>query len=589
MLLLYYVDICSSTCPEKCQCSTTTETQENLVDCSGIGLTVIPKDIGQTVSYLDLRNNKITELTVIGLSHLTNLSVLLLDDNEISKIEAYSFKTFQRVKRLSLQRNKLTSIKENAFSGIKGWLPCLHVGNNNCELDVSENDIEFIESNAFSWITNLSINIGKTGRATIIKPYSFYGTSKVNRILINDIPHLKLTKYWASETDDINLLHIQHCGLHTIEAFILEGLRDIKEIKFENCSIDLMSEYAFSGVKFLQSVGNVDEGYTVTSSTNKLLGEQQMFSNYKMPYGKIAKKGCGGTLSFSNCDMSNIATDMLRDTNVQRLELVGNRLFNIDPDAFRGLDCLEILSVRDNSIINGLSERSFSSIKHIEEISFENNQLNEVHSYAFKDTHNVGRLTFHLKSNTELRFQSNSLTGLMDIYILEISGNHHDQTNLTLDTNAFYGVVDVNNITISSVNIPQCTKHSFYGMGKVHSLNFIDSKIHQLTSDVFESIPVQTPIDIFTITGEDTGVVCDCETLQHASKFDHMFQKHKIMCESPGLLGEQEPQVVSVELYERRGCLDVQSLSVGHSLTFSIASLMCSVTLSILSIVLLIC
>lgn len=69
---------------------------------------------------LDLRFNELTVVHARAFSALRNLSVILLDDNNIHQIEPYAFHGLTAVRLLSLTRNRIATVVGNSFSELSG-------------------------------------------------------------------------------------------------------------------------------------------------------------------------------------------------------------------------------------------------------------------------------------------------------------------------------------------------------------------------------------------------------------------------------------------------------------------------------------
>lgn len=548
-----------ASCPSACQC-TRSRTGTSIVNCANRGLTKVPAEVDSEVTDLDLSGNQLTVISAASVAHLKNLANLILDDNRITDIEAFSFKHFNNIKKLSIKRNSLTSVRENAFSGASGHPQCSKT-NITCLLDLTGNNIDIIESNAFSWISNLSVSIGSTGTTTTIQNYAFYGAQHVPSITIMNIPNLELQKHWASEMDNVEQLHIADSVIPQVTKYAFEGLRNVKVVMFENCSLTSVQEYGFSGIKFAaDNVVSRDFSSRYLRFSAGISHSQDAVIPPKYTIG--ADENCGGVLMFKKCRLPSVPTDAFRDVNLKYLIIKGTQIGHIKQNAFRGLDCLHKFQLSDNSFTNGLEEKSFGSIKQVQEVIFENNDIFSVKRYAFYDTQGIGRLAFHLKANTNLSLQSNSLKGLLDIYTFQINGIESNTNRLVLHKHSFSGAADINNITLSNLYIPNLFIHSFRGIGSVNSLNMVETKLDSISRTSFDNFPVRSPIKTLSVVGE-TGLDCECSLLRFASDFDNMFDNYTVMCKDGEFYTD-----VSVELYHDKQCDQDISNSVSQASHF---------------------
>ncbi|KAK2544763.1 hypothetical protein Q9966_001786 [Columba livia] len=81
-------------CPHKCTCIASN------VDCHGLGLKTVPRDIPRNAERLDLEKNNITRITKTDFTGLKNLRVLHLEENQISVIERGAFQDLKQLERL---------------------------------------------------------------------------------------------------------------------------------------------------------------------------------------------------------------------------------------------------------------------------------------------------------------------------------------------------------------------------------------------------------------------------------------------------------------------------------------------------------
>ncbi|XP_008582036.1 PREDICTED: slit homolog 2 protein-like isoform X1 [Galeopterus variegatus] len=98
-------------CPAQCSCSGST------VDCHGLSLRSVPRNIPRNTERLDLNGNNITRITKTDFAGLRHLRVLQLMENKISTIERGAFQDLKELERLRLNRNHLQLFPELLFLG----------------------------------------------------------------------------------------------------------------------------------------------------------------------------------------------------------------------------------------------------------------------------------------------------------------------------------------------------------------------------------------------------------------------------------------------------------------------------------------
>ncbi|XP_028265365.1 biglycan b [Parambassis ranga] len=193
-------------CPFGCHC------QLRVVQCSDLGLTEVPKSIPQDTKFLDLQNNRITELKENDFKGLTNLYGLSLRNNRISKVHPKAFVPLKHMQKLYFSKNLLTSIPKN--------LPASLV-----ELRIHENRIKKVAAGAFEGLG--SMNCIEMGANPIqnsgFEPGAFKGL-KLNYLRISEA---KLTGVPKDLPESLHELHLDH---NQIQAVELEDLSRYKNL-----------------------------------------------------------------------------------------------------------------------------------------------------------------------------------------------------------------------------------------------------------------------------------------------------------------------------------------------------------------------
>ncbi|KAM3871653.1 biglycan b [Diretmus argenteus] len=193
-------------CPFGCHC------QLRVVQCSDLGLTEVPKNIPVDTKFLDLQNNRITELKENDFKGLSNLYALSLVNNKISKVHPRALVPLKHMQKLYFSRNHLTSIPKN--------LPPSLV-----ELRIHENHIKKVLEGAFSGLGNMNcIEMGGNPiQNSGFEPGAFKGL-KLNYLRISEA---QLTGVPKDLPDSLHELHLDH---NQIQAVELEDLSRYKHL-----------------------------------------------------------------------------------------------------------------------------------------------------------------------------------------------------------------------------------------------------------------------------------------------------------------------------------------------------------------------
>ncbi|XP_072222448.1 biglycan b [Leuresthes tenuis] len=193
-------------CPFGCLCHL------RVVQCSDLGLTEVPKDIPPDTKFLDLQNNRITELKENDFKGLSNLYALSVRNNQISKVHPRTFAPLKHMQKLYFSKNQLTSIPKN--------LPASLV-----ELRIHENLIKKVAAGTFSGLGNMNcIEMGANPiKNSGFEPGAFKGL-KLNYLRISEA---KLTGVPKDLPESLHELHLDH---NEIQALELEDLSRYKNL-----------------------------------------------------------------------------------------------------------------------------------------------------------------------------------------------------------------------------------------------------------------------------------------------------------------------------------------------------------------------
>jgi len=230
------------------------DNKSSFLDLSYSFLTEIPSNrilsqLSTHLTTLNLSNNQITSIPENAFSGLTSLQELNLSVNRISEIPKDVFAMLTHLQRLSLSYNKISSIHENAFSGLTQLE----------ELGLFCNQITLIPENAFSGLTQLEELILSANQIISIHENAFSGLTSLRRLML--------------QRNQVNEIHKD----------VFAGLTQLEALDLSLNQITSIPENAFSGLTSLQ---NLDLSYnqSIVIKANAFAG----LTNLKLlrSYGK---------------------------------------------------------------------------------------------------------------------------------------------------------------------------------------------------------------------------------------------------------------------------------------------------------------
>ena len=436
------------------------------------------------VCWKKLLNNKFERYSVVRTINTRNIQLFQI----LIQLCLLCFRGLNRVDFLSLRSNRLTNLVTNSFGGITGKRDvCFN--NDNCRVDLTENDISEVEANAFAWTKHISITLGQGHADMKVKSYAFNGLKSVHKVYIFDVPSIEIEPRAFTNVEDMDILEIANTQVKTIQSFTFEGMKEIDKIVFSDCSIEGIKQYAFSGVSY-----RPDPDAMVYVDFNST--------------GTPAQELSGGELKLISSNISHLPTDMCRDTNLAKLTIEDNALTSIKANAFRGLRGLKLLEFTGNNI-PVLTEKSFGSLKNVWEILIHGNNLTDINAGVFLDTHEIRRLSIGESPDYILRLHSEAFSGLMDIEHFRLSG----QASLEIAPNTFDNVLGVHLFEITDAFMPVLREGAFRGLNRVNFMRLHDCGISRLEEGVFGLEGGRAAIREVDIT-KGNALACGCDITQ---------------------------------------------------------------------------
>uniref|UniRef100_A0A8C9SQY3 Leucine rich repeat containing G protein-coupled receptor 6 n=1 Tax=Scleropages formosus TaxID=113540 RepID=A0A8C9SQY3_SCLFO len=255
----------STLCPAPCQC------EEDgvllLVDCSELGLSVVPETLSPLTSYLDLSMNNISELQpnafrnlrflgelrlsgnllrqIPGLAFtgLYNLKVLMLQNNQLEQLPSETPWDLPNLLSLRLDANLITEVPEQTFSGLRSLR----------HLWLDDNALTEIPVRALGQLSSLQAMTLALNRISHIPNGAFRNLSSlvVLHLHNNAIQSLGETCFeglHSLETLDLNYNDLQEFPV------AIRTLAKLQELGFHNNNIRAIPEGAFVGNPLLQTI-----------------------------------------------------------------------------------------------------------------------------------------------------------------------------------------------------------------------------------------------------------------------------------------------------------------------------------------------
>uniref|UniRef100_A0A8C8J3C0 Slit homolog 1 protein n=1 Tax=Oncorhynchus tshawytscha TaxID=74940 RepID=A0A8C8J3C0_ONCTS len=382
-----------SACPALCTCSGTT------VDCHGLGIKTMPRNIPRNTERLELNGNNLTRITKSDFSGLKYLRVLQLMENQIGAIERGAFDDMKELERLRLNRNQLQQLPELLFQKN----PALS------RLDLSENNIQSIPRKAFRGATdikNLQLDKNHIGciedgafRALRGLEVLTLNNNNISSIPVSSFNHMPKLRTFRLHSNNL------HCDCHL--SWLAQWLRQRPTIGlFTQCTAP--APLRGLNVAEIQKHEFTCSGHSESSGLQPCsLGGGSCPAMCTCSNNIVDCRGKGLTAIPANLPdtMAEIRLEQNGIKSVppgtfspykklRRIDLSNNQISEIAPDAFQGLRSLNSLVLYGNKITE-LPKGVFDGLYALQLLLLNANKIHCVRANAFTDLQNLSLLSLY--------------------------------------------------------------------------------------------------------------------------------------------------------------------------------------------------
>lgn len=467
---------CGYSCPELCQCTA------SITNCKQLNLENVPQDIDENVEILDLSINKLTEFPSGDFYHL---------------------------EQLNLSYNQISSLRSNAFIGMKMLK----------YLDLSHNS--FVNWNslypaAFNRINLTYLNLASNN----------FGT-----------PSLPLLNKWQMHR--LEILRLSNCSMSYFNIMMTNNFPMLRELHLsDNQFVDLNDNFTLPSLKYLDLSNsriksikprvffNLPELETLNLRGNNQLKHLTIISEVLLD------------LDLSYCALETIPKGRLR--KLQTIDLKFNLIRELIDDSFLdNYPNLEIVDLSNNAITN-IWGHAFDGLTNIKSIDLSFNKITNFQNSVFNLNSSLEYLNLSRNyiSNIEC-VKSASLISL-DISFCEIGAIGKYSLNnlphlkyLKLSRNQLVGLPDgleaenLQELDVCRNRIKSINNRTFINLPYLRKLNLASNQLTTISPSYFPKV--------LYISLEDNPWKCDCLKLK--SMFESLQLNSedisRLICESP--------------------------------------------------------
>ncbi|KAF7225406.1 toll-like receptor 3 [Nothobranchius furzeri] len=553
---------------------------------------------------LNMEHNEVHMLTKEDLNHCTSLTWLNMASNRL-RLQGEPFIALQRLAFLDVSMNNLQS----AMLGCQPQLPDLVI------LNLGHNDFTSLKTKDFFYLNHSSLQVLnlsavslKTLEPGCFKPISSLRMLILDRSSINlafisklcleltgtsiealslkklKLPTLTNKTFTGLQNTNLTFLDLAGNGINKIDDGSFQWLTKLQTLVLTDNNIKRLTRGTFQGLKMLTKLQMMKALVNSHKSPLPVIDNFafQPLSNLKRlilqktAFMEIKEKTFTGLTSLTELDLSwssyihtpqkHINSNMfvsLADSPLQKLDLTGNALTQIDPGSFSILKNLSILLLDRNFIKQTLTGDEFKGLDEIQELHMTNNiQSINLTSDSFVNIPTLKVLTlgkslkaealnqdpspFHplanltvldLSNNNIANLRENMLEGLLNLKVLKLQHNNlarlwktanlggpvlflkHTQRliNLWLDYNgldeipvkAFRGLSNLRELSLSNNLLDNLQYSVFDDLNSTRVLRLEKNLITSVRPEVF-SVPLR---NLSVLVMAKNPFDCTCESI----------------------------------------------------------------------------
>jgi Leucine-rich repeat (LRR) protein len=356
---------------------------------------------------LYLEENNIHTLEEHAFRDLKCLKILIISDNNITTVKNGTFYDLERVDELDLRNNNDLDLSPGALRGVQVLKKIGLTVRRGIDLSAGARDVlrgllenvqtvqEFkvtgintvLQPGMFTGLNLISLDLSEN-EITFIQPDTFVGMSSLRILIIN---HSKVQNILLGSFRHLNDLTELHLGINKIKSLkpgIFQGLTNLKVLNLISNRISSLNEGVF-GIPCEEHIHNTCRYVTYLTSGMR-------FSQHN-----------------ATCNMSHALTSL------QRLDLSLNKLTSIHPHAFIHNTHLEILLLQGNRMLT--LQTNFLYIPSLLILDISDCNISELPTDCFKCTPNL--LELRVSFNRIEAISVELLKQTRDLEVLYMSGN----------------------------------------------------------------------------------------------------------------------------------------------------------------------
>lgn len=343
---------------------------------------------------------------LLVVNRFENLLELDLSSNQIEFIQSKTFLGLKHLIKLNLSNNLLSYMSNSEF-----LKPLVNLE----RLDLSCNRINRIDWKDFKSLVSLRELSLADNEIAVVHETAPFGTSLLNQLVYLNLSH--------------NYLNPLFVDANTFKAFV-----NLKTLLLDDCGVDLSMSECFAAS--LPSLAHLTLNHSSPSgrlrcSPFRNFAQLVFLTNLELKNCQLKDlKPCGlftGLSYLERLDLFNNEIERVEKgsfdglTSLIELNMQQNRVFNIERDSFSKLPRLERLNLSENQL-EYVSRNMFTGLSELKTLDLSSNKLKMVQKFVFDDLCDLCELD--LSHNEIINIEQESFQQLGNLELLDLSGNN---------------------------------------------------------------------------------------------------------------------------------------------------------------------
>ncbi|XP_064470933.1 protein artichoke-like [Ornithodoros turicata] len=429
------------------------------------------------LEVLRLDGNLFQTVPSSSLADLPNLSWLSLDNNRIVYIPREGFPPLPSLQALNLTRNKILGIEDGAFIGLSGLQ----------SLYLADNRLKALPAGAFEGLERLTVMDLSNNAMSHIPTTSLRRLPTLRRLHMRANKIRSLNGAPPSDVLSLEFLDLSRNEISQIEPGTFDGMSELKELRLDVNLIRKVEGSVLRGLKSLETISLNDNQLLVFPSG--LLKSLPSLQALSVDYNRIAVLSPAVVSPAPNLKQLSLSYNLITDVpdgtfrgfdSLETLSLRGNKITRLNSGSLVGLqDTLLALDLGGNSIETEFPELHFPNLRIL---NLGGNKLSSIPPDALSSLHKLERLD--LSSNRIVEMSSGVFGTLRNLKSLKLSGNLLSQ----IPSGILVNFADLEELELQGNAIQEIAPFAFSNLTTLETLDISENMLSVIKAKAFDNL-----------------------------------------------------------------------------------------------------